>query len=290
MPELPEVETMRRGVLSVVGHRVHDAERVPCRKKPILLRPSEQKIKSQLRGKRLDVIERIGKRLILRFDQQWLLVIEPRMTGLVLVDDVPDPNYLRFRIRFHGTSEAIWFWDRRGLGTISYYHEDEFQRQILDRLGPDALHIDAESLKRQCGQSRRAIKVALMDQAVLAGVGNIYASEALHQARIHPSYQCARLKRHHWQSLAEAIREILAEAVLHEGSTLSDGTYRASLDREGSYQNQHQVYDREGEVCLTCSRGSIRRLVQGGRSTFYCPSCQRARATSLATMLTEPSE
>ncbi|HEX3728154.1 MAG TPA: zinc finger domain-containing protein, partial [Pirellulales bacterium] len=124
--------------------------------------------------------------------------------------------------------------------------------------------------------SRREIKVALLDQRALAGIGNLYASEILHLAGIHPRLRCDHLRPAAWQRLHQAMLEILHQAIFHEGSTLGDGTYRNALNQEGGYQNHHRVYDRAGERCPSCGRANIERMVQAQRSTFFCASCQPA--------------
>jgi formamidopyrimidine-DNA glycosylase len=120
------------------------------------------------------------------------------------------------------------------------------------------------------------VKVALLDQRAVAGVGNLYASEILHLARIHPARPCDELARRHWNAIAAAAREVLETAIRYEGSTLSDGTYRNALNKEGGYQNEHRVYAKAGEPCPRCRRGVIERIVQAQRSTFFCPRCQQA--------------
>src|SRR5690606_25522340 len=121
--------------------------------------------------------------------------------------------------------------------------------------------------------SRRAIKVALLDQRALAGVGNIYASEALHAAGIHPERGCDGLRPAEWRRLAGALEDVRQAAIRYEGSTLGDGTYRNALSRENGYQMHHRVYAREGEPCRACA-GVITRTVLGQRTTFFCLGCQ----------------
>jgi formamidopyrimidine-DNA glycosylase len=144
-------------------------------------------------------------------------------------------------------------------------------------IGPDALEIAASTLRERLQSSRRDIKVALLDQRALAGVGNLYASELLHLAKIHPQTPCNQLTRPQWQRLHRAMQDVLQRAIQYEGSTLSDGTYRNALNNPGSFQNQHRVYDRANQLCLTCRRGKVQRIVQCGRSTFYCPHCQKRK-------------
>jgi formamidopyrimidine-DNA glycosylase len=111
----------------------------------------------------------------------------------------------------------------------------------------------------------------------VAGIGNLYASETLHLAGIHPATPCHRLRGVQWSALHAAIGNVLLDAIAHEGSTLSDGTYRNALNQSGGYQNHHRVYDREGDACPRCRTGSIRRIVQAQRSTFFCSQCQSRR-------------
>ena len=122
----------------------------------------------------------------------------------------------------------------------------------------------------------RAVKVALLDQTVVAGIGNLYAAELLHVAGIDPRTRCDRLSRPQWGRIASAIGSVLNEAIKYEGSTLSDGTYRNALNKAGGYQNHHQVYDREGLDCPRCG-AAIQRIVQAQRSTFFCRQCQKKR-------------
>jgi len=130
-------------------------------------------------------------------------------------------------------------------------------------------------LRDRLKASRRAIKVALLDQRALAGVGNLYASEILHLCGIHPAHRCDRLTRGDWQAIVATMHDVLATAIRYEGSTLADGTYRNALNQAGGYQNHHRVYDRADEACLRCKAGRVVRIVQAQRSTFYCPTCQK---------------
>jgi formamidopyrimidine-DNA glycosylase len=172
------------------------------------------------------------------------------------------------------------YWDRRGLGSVQLLSPRQIQRQLgPDKLGSDALLTSADELRARLKTSRRAIKVALLDQRAIAGIGNLYASEILHVAGVHPGKSCRTLTRAEWQGVHAGIKLVLEEAIRYEGSTLSDGTYRNALNDPGGYQSHHRVYDREGQTCPTCGRQPIRRIVQVGRSTFYCPGCQRKRAT-----------
>lgn len=278
MPELPEVETMRRGILGVVGARIDGVERVACRRRPIAISPRIDRLRRRVVGRLIRDVDRAGKRVVVRLDSANALVLEPRMTGLVLVADPPSREHLRFRCRLSASGiRELLYWDRRGLGNVRLFSPTEFDAAFgPKKLGPDALEITGEMYRERLRSSRRAVKVALLDQRTVAGIGNLYASEILHAARIHPAKRCDRLSRAKWQALADATHAVLEEAIRYEGSTLGDGTYRNALNQKGSYQNHHRVYDRAGQPCTRCGPGSrIQRIVQAQRSTFFCPSCQR---------------
>jgi len=175
---------------------------------------------------------------------------------------------------------VLYYWDRRGLGSVRLFSDRELAKRYDDgTLGPDALAISRDVFRTRLAPSRRAIKVALLDQRAVAGVGNLYASEMLFAARIDPRKRCTALKIDDWRRLHDAMRTILEEAVRYEGSTLGDGTYRNALNEAGGYQNHHRVYDRAGEACPGCRKTPVKRIVQAQRSTFFCPSCQGRRQT-----------
>jgi formamidopyrimidine-DNA glycosylase len=177
-------------------------------------------------------------------------------------------------------ARQLLFWNQRGLGVVRLMSPRTFARQCgPDRLGPDALSITTADLRQRLASSRRAIKVALLDQRALAGVGNLYASEILHRAGLHPETPCTLLTPRQWRRLREAMGEVLDEAIRHQGSTLRDGTYRIARNEPGNYQVCHRVYQRHGEPCLRCGKAEIRRIVQAQRSTFFCPRCQRPPRT-----------
>ncbi len=278
MPELPEVETMRRGIAPVVGARVTAVERPICKLRPISLSPARMpQWRKRLVGATISGTARAGKRLVIELSSGDRLIFEPRMTGLVLLADPPDVEHLRLRIELAGGGpRQLLFWDRRGLGSARLLTADEFADTYgLDKLGPDALEITAEQLRERLRASHRAIKVALLDQRVLAGVGNLYASEILHLCGIHPGRRCERLSRGDWQAIVAAMHDVLSTAIRYEGSTLADGTYRNALNQAGGYQNHHRVYDRAEEACTRCRAGRVVRIVQAQRSTFFCPQCQK---------------
>jgi formamidopyrimidine-DNA glycosylase len=277
MPELPEVETMCRGIKPILGSRIVDVKRPRSRLQSIIIEPRFDVFRRRLKGRTIQGIDRLGKRVVLNLDSGDRLVLEPRMSGLILLRRPPNETHLRLVFQLHGgKADQLLFWDQRGLGVASLLAAEEFRDRLgPEKIGPDALTITSEILRERLGHSRRPIKVALMDQRSLAGIGNLYASEILHRCRIHPARPCYRLRRQDWIAVRAAMREVLDDAILHQGSTLRDGTYRIARNEPGNFQVRHRVYQRHGEECLQCGRTEILRIVQAQRSTFFCPACQK---------------
>jgi formamidopyrimidine-DNA glycosylase len=278
MPELPEVETMRRGIAAVAGCRIEDIRQPRSRLQAIQIVPRLPGFRRRAVGRTILAVGRVGKRVVLELDRADRIVLEPRMTGLILLADAPDAAHLRLVFQLSGGAPSqLLFWDQRGLGVARLVSPGQFLEHYgPQRLGPDALGLTAEILRQRLAASRRAIKVALLDQRAIAGIGNLYASEILHRAGIHPALACRRLRTAQWAALDAALREVLDAAILHQGSTLRDGTYRIARNQPGNYQVCHWVYQRHGQPCLRCGRARIVRIVQCQRSTFFCPACQRA--------------
>lgn len=280
MPELPEVETMRRGILSIVGAKVADVAKPPCVRRPILLSPGIAAFRRRTVGRTIAAIDRVGKRVVIVLEGGDRIVLEPRMTGLVLVADPPTREHLRWVMTLEDCAiEKVWYWDRRGLGSVRLFSEREFVAEFTEsgKIGPDALVITWQELRDRLTHSRRAVKVALLDQKAVCGVGNLYAAELLHVAKVHPETPCDEIATAAWKKIHAAMVAVLEEAIKYEGSTLGDGTYRNALNQDGGYQNCHRVYGREGELCRTCGKQEVIRIVQAQRATFYCQSCQKAK-------------
>lgn len=283
MPELPEVETMRRGVLRVMGATISRATVPQLTVHPIKYSPAPEELCRRLTGRTLQAAERAGKRLLLHLDSTDVLVIEPRMTGRVMIDPPGGLSHVRLQLDLvkplsgqAAEKHVLIYRDVRGLGVVRLLPVDQCRRELgPNKLGPDALDITWQQLRDRLSHRHCAIKVALLDQKALAGVGNIYASEALHRARIHPAMPCSLLKRSQWQRLTICLQQVLEEAIRLQGSTLDDGAYTTPENTPGNYQDKHRVYQRDGLRCYQCQRGLIRRSVLGQRSTFFCPVCQR---------------
>ncbi|HUI24839.1 MAG TPA: bifunctional DNA-formamidopyrimidine glycosylase/DNA-(apurinic or apyrimidinic site) lyase [Candidatus Kryptonia bacterium] len=273
MPELPEVETVRRSLLRrIVGRRI---EAVTVRE-PRLRRPIQANFAARLIGRRVEGIERRAKYLLFQLSGGECLLAHLGMSGALLVRDAnaaAEPHD-HVRVRLSDGSELVLNDPRRfGLlkagpaATVDDWPE-------LKVLGPDPLDptLSAEQVGVLLRGSQRAIKNVLIDQTALGGVGNIYANEALFRARIRPTRRACRVRRAEVAPLLQALRAVLCEAVDLGGSSISD--YRDGDGRPGYFQLHLRVYDRDGEPCLTCAT-PIRRVVQTGRSSFYCRRCQR---------------
>ncbi len=278
MPELPEVETMRRSLLGAEGATIRRVEKVDCPRKPIGITPRIDHLRRRAEKQKVTTVDRVGKRVALRLANEDRLIFEPRMTGLIVTGKSPDPLYLRLKVELTGADlNRFWFWDRRGLGKVLLYSAAEFAEAFSsDKLGPDGLVISAHDYKQRLGNSLREVNPALLDQKAVAGIGNIYAAEILHRAKVHPAARCNRLSQKQWKAIADATHEILTLAVKYEGSSLGDGTYRNKLNQDGSYQVHHRVYGRAGEPCPRCKQ-LVKQIVQTQRSTFFCPCCQKRR-------------
>lgn len=270
---------MVRGIRSFVeGKRIVDFARCPCRCRPLSLKPGLAAIRRRCAGQIIRSARRRAKRIILELSSGDAFVIEPRMTGLMLVADPPDREHLRYEWRFDEAKrgKSLWFWDRRGLGTIRLLNRWELAEILaVGFLGPDALEMTVGDWQKRLKRTSRPVKVALLDQKLVAGIGNLYASEILHLAGIHPARPADRLRGPQIERLAASVLTVLEQAIRHEGSTLSDGTYRNALNQAGEYQNAHCVYDREGQECPTCHGPPVVRIVQAQRSTFFCRACQK---------------
>ena len=248
--------------------------------RPIALNPALKSLAARVRGRVVEAIERRAKRVVLRLAGGRALAVEPRMTGLMLLGAPPTADHVRLEWRLGPAGpgqqyDTLRFWDRRGLGTVTLYEPGELEEKLgPDKLGPDPLAMTPAAWRAALKKTARPVKVALLDQKLAAGVGNLYASEALFRARLAPDRPANELKPREVGRLAAAVREVLLEAIEYEGSTLSDGTYLNALGDPGRYRNEHRVYQRRGEPCPACG-AAIVRTVQAQRSTFYCPACQR---------------
>lgn len=268
MPELPEVENVRLGLAPVIGQRITRAELFRLD----IISPRITKgdvARVLLEGATLDRVDRRGKQLALIADDGRALGVHLGMTGELSLTQPQSARTKHEHARWTFESGlALAFRDPRRFGG---FRADALDR-IFAALGPDALNIDATHLYEACRRSTRTVKAALLDQSILAGVGNIYADESLFRAGIRPTRRCVRVSVNEWERLAAAIRGILAQAIMSGGSTISD--YRKPDGAAGTAQNLHLVYGRSGEACFTC-RTNLRSALVAQRTTVWCPSCQR---------------
>lgn len=271
MPELPEVETTRRGLVPrLVGRRIRGAVVREAR----LRWPVPSDLDDRLRGERVLAIRRRGKYLLFDCRKGHLLVHLGMSGRLTLVPaSRPPAVHDHVDVRFAGR-EALRLTDPRRFGAMLWLPGPVEGHALLAGLGLEPLEpeFDGLALMRLARGRRVAVKQFLMNARMVTGVGNIYASEALFHAGIHPLRSVARIGARRWDRLANSVRATLESALEAGGSSLRD--FAAADGSLGCYQHAHSVYGREGERCPRC-RGTIRALRQGNRSTFFCPSCQR---------------
>ena len=283
MPELPEVETVRRGLeRHAVGRRVG---RVEIGRERTVRRTSAQAVIDGLTGTTITAANRRGKYLLLPLDSGDEVMIHLRMSGQVLVAaaGAERPSHTHVVLHFEpdemGERHELWFVDPRTFGEVVVFDPDHVEIELPDlaRLGIDPIVDDLSLpvLRRILRSRRRLLKPLLLDQHLIAGIGNIYADEILHEARLRPDRISNDLSTPSERRLHAAIHRILNEAIDAGGSTLGDAQYVDLFGEGGSYQDAHHVYGRAGERCRTCGVGWIRLTVSAQRSTHFCPRCQR---------------
>lgn len=262
MPELPEVETVRRSLAEhVAGRRIEAVYFFS----PLAAGKKPGPVTRALTGRRILRLERKGKYLVFPLDQGWMTV-HLRMTGKLLIDG-PKTKWTRVEFAFDD-GHALMFEDPRQFGRVVWSRE--YPADVA-ALGPDALGLDAAEFLARLAGRRGALKPLLLNQRIVCGIGNIYADEALHRAGIHPLSLAVKVSRARLLRLHEAVQEVLAEAVELGGSSISD--YVDAEGRRGWFQTKHRVYGRTGEPCLACGT-PIRRITVGQRGTHFCPRCQ----------------
>jgi len=287
MPELPEVETVRRGLEPVLtGARLM---RVTARR-PDLRFPLPQGFGQRLTGARIDALSRRGKYILATLDRGETLIIHLGMTGRFEILDPraakrpgqfalaapADPKHAHVIFETDAGAQVTYF-DARRFGFMDLAASDNWETHPrFVGMGPEPLSpgFDAACLSQALSGRRQNIKATLLDQHIVAGLGNIYVNEALYRARISPFREAGDLNGGQCRALVLMVKTVLEEAISAGGSTLRD--YVNPSGELGYFQHAFQVYGREGEPCPTSQcRDAIARTVQGGRSTFYCPRCQR---------------
>ncbi|MDX1630866.1 MAG: bifunctional DNA-formamidopyrimidine glycosylase/DNA-(apurinic or apyrimidinic site) lyase [Thermoanaerobaculia bacterium] len=272
MPELPEVEVVRRTLgPEIAGRRILTVEV----HRGDLREPVDEPSLQALSGRRFRPPDRRGKYLLLPDDRSGVLALHFGMSGRLTLVPEPVPREKHEHLAWHlEGEERLRYVDARRFGLVLALEEESWRRD------PHFAHLGLEplgeewspgSLRRRAEGRRAPVKSFLMNARVVVGVGNIYASEALHRAGIHPGRSVARIGAARWKTLAEAVREVLEEGIARGGTTLRD--FVDGTGAPGRNRAHLAVYDREGEPCPRCSR-PVRRRTQAGRSTFYCPGCQ----------------
>lgn len=276
MPELPEVETVRRELAPAVVNRVITG--VEIARRDIVGYPSVPDFRTEIRGRVITGLSRQGKYLIFNLDNGRQLIFHLRLSGHLRV--VNNGVKMRFeRIRFQlGDGRALVFIEPRVLGRVYLVAPEELGCVLkgLSRLGkePIARDFNAGYLQRQLSRRRTKIKSVLLDQRVCAGVGNIYADEALFRAKILPTRRADSLSREEVVRLTRALRNVIRAGIRHLGTTLADARYLLPDGSRGGFGRLLQVSGREGKACRVCG-SVIRRTKIGNRSSYYCPGCQR---------------
>ncbi len=269
MPELPEVETIARDLRAVlIGQRVLEVRLL----NHAVVEPERGYDISALSGKMIKRIDRRGKNLMLFFESHLAIVCHLGMTGRLIIDhpETSQSKHLHFWIQFE--KNRLSFYDVRKFGRICFISEMKIdQHARLAGLGPEPFEISSTRFIQTLKARQKAIKSTLMDQGIVAGIGNIYADESLHAAGIRPTRKASTVTRRELLRLHECVRRTLQKAIDNRGSSVDD--YLDGNGRKGNFQKLIKVYGRTGEPCRRCGT-AIKRIILGGRSTHYCPRCQ----------------
>jgi len=279
MPELPEVETVRRGLVPrMVGHRI---QRLTQRRKDLRVK-LPPRFAARVEGRTVLGIDRRAKYLLIRLDDGQTLIVHLGMSGRMTLHDAKSAAEHPFGRHDHVVFDMddgwqVRFNDARRFGLMLLMPTETVERhKAFKGLGPEPLDsaFDGAALAARLKGRRTPIKAALLDQKTLVGVGNIYACEALYRAGISPRRAAGTVRGERAARLVAAIKAVLTEAIEAGGSSARD--YVQASGKTGWFQQRWAVYDREGRPCPGCDcGGAVRRLAQGGRSTFYCPRRQR---------------
>lgn len=276
MPELPEVETTGRGIAArLLNQRISRIEQ----KRDALRHSLPANLSTKLAGRTITAVERRAKYLLLRLDNGYSILLHLGMSGRLVIRDHDDGTRDRHdHLVFLFENGAVMrFHDARRFGMLDLVKTgEESEHRLLRHLGPEPLDraFTAKELGKRLVGKKVAIKLALMDQSVVAGIGNIYACEALYAAGISPLRPAGGLTAHELDALVPAIKAVLKSAIKAGGSSLRD--YVQASGELGYFQTRFAVYDREGQSCPRCRKcPGIKRITQGGRSTFWCEKQQR---------------
>jgi formamidopyrimidine-DNA glycosylase len=266
MPELPEVETLKRDIeKALIGKKITEV----CVHHPMVIRePSVEKFKKGLVGAGIKGVVRKAKLLILELSNGKALAVHLKMTGQLIYPG----DGKKGRVSFHFTDGTILDFNDQRLFAELRLLDDWQSFAFIQNLGPEPFAVNAEDFAALLGKKRTKIKPLLLDQTFISGIGNLYAAEALFRARIHPERPASEISAQESKVLYRAIIVTLSEAIKHYGSSVDD--YVRLNGSAGEYVAYHKVYDRAGKPCRVC-KTPIKRISTGGRGTYFCPSCQK---------------
>src|SRR5713101_6032174 len=276
MPELPEVETVARGLQrEVAGRRIESVELGK-----IDFVDDAEEIERELPGRVIRVVERYGKFLLLRLDggvnrseqpKDAALLVHLGMTGMLRPRATGEPREKHTHVVLSlDDGRELRYVDARRFGRMAYL-DGEKLRAELERFGADPLLMSLQEFSNRVRSRQARIKALLLDQSVLRGVGNIYADESLWKAKIHPARLGSNLSKKQAETLRRVLQDILRKAIVLRGSSISD--FLDADGQPGEYQRHHRAYGREGKNCYRC-KSLIRRAIVAGRSSYFCPRCQ----------------
>ena len=273
MPELPEVETIKRGLQEkIVGRKIEDV----VYDAPKMLLPNPKTLLASVVGTKIIKVDRKAKLILIYLSNGNILVIHLKLTGRLIFRSkkVLADEWQHVIFKFEG-DEELRFCDLRKFGFVRLVIDKRELGAILSEFGPEPLtsEFTEEKLGEILRRSSKPVKLVLIDQAKIAGVGNIYANEALFWAGIQPEEKGSRLSDNQVNRLYEALNKVLKEGIRYKGATESDRAYRDVEGNPGKFQEHFAVYGREGEKCVRCGT-EIKRIKLGGRGTFFCPRCQ----------------
>lgn len=274
MPELPEVETVRRGLQKQLKGSV--IKSIKVLRDDSVGYPSPKEFASTLKGRKFSSVDRRGKYLLMHLSEGIGMMAHLRMSGRLMVmdGDGEEPDHVRVRLLLQDGRKLI-FDDTRVFGRLWCVPAGMSFEEVLpslSKLGPEPLGgLDPKHLQRSFAGKKQCIKTSLLDQTIVAGIGNIYADESLHRAKINPQKQAGDLNLKELSRLAKEVEIVLCNAIELGGSTLRD--YVDANGVNGNYQHEALVYGRKGEPCRTC-KSKIERVKLAGRSSHFCPRCQ----------------
>jgi formamidopyrimidine-DNA glycosylase len=271
MPELPEVETIRQGLSQlIIGKKILKVST----DSPKQVQPSLARVKKAIVGATIRKVERRAKLLLIFLSNKKILAIHLKLTGRLLVRKKgAKEDSWQHVIIFLSDNKELRLADLRKFGWIRVIKNKKELKKLLSEFGPEPLDdLDLETFKKILNSTKRAVKIVLMDQKKIAGVGNIYANDALFLAKIDPRRPANEITNQEAKKLLRAVEKVLRAGIKHRGA--SDQHYLDALGRKGSYQEHFLTYNRKGKKCLDCSN-KIKKIKLGGRGTFYCPNCQK---------------